>query len=72
MPGVRSIPLVDPTPLYAWSLLWRTADPHPLLDPLLRAFAAQARRSRWLEHDPGRDWLPGTDRAALPSRDPRV
>lgn len=22
--GVRSVPLADPTPLYAWSLIWRT------------------------------------------------
>ncbi|WP_035799019.1 LysR family transcriptional regulator [Kitasatospora mediocidica] len=64
-PGLRSVPLVDPTPLYAWSLLWRGADPHPLLEPLLRAFAEQARRNRWLDHDPRRDWLPGPDRAAL-------
>ncbi|MDH6136239.1 DNA-binding transcriptional LysR family regulator [Kitasatospora sp. MAA4] len=66
LPGVRSIPLVDPTPLYAWSLLWRVTDPHPLLEPLLRAFTEQARHSRWLDYDPRHDWLPGPDRAALP------
>jgi DNA-binding transcriptional LysR family regulator len=100
-PGVRTVPLVEPTPLYAWSLLWRTestrgngagtstgsatgnatgtstgngagnspgtgsADQHPRLQPLLRAFAEEARRSRWLEYDPARDWLPGPDEAAL-------
>ncbi|MGW2255459.1 LysR family transcriptional regulator [Kitasatospora sp. NPDC001660] len=78
-PGVRTVPLVEPTPLYAWSLLWRTeggagggagtsagaADRHPRLQPLLRAFAEEARRSRWLEYDPARDWLPGPDEAAL-------
>jgi hypothetical protein len=32
-----TILLVGPTPLYAWSLVWR---------------------SRWLEYDPSRDWLP--------------
>ncbi|MFC7974460.1 LysR family transcriptional regulator [Streptomyces cinereoruber] len=57
-PGLRSVPLVDPTPLYAWSLLWRTGDGHPGLDRLTAACAAEARRSRWLEYDPARDWLP--------------
>ncbi|MDH6703848.1 DNA-binding transcriptional LysR family regulator [Kitasatospora sp. MAA19] len=68
-PGVRTVPLADPTPLYAWSLLWcedgGAADPHPRLEPLLRAFAAEARGSRWLEYDPARDWLPDADQAAL-------
>ncbi|WP_040789743.1 LysR family transcriptional regulator [Nocardia paucivorans] len=58
IPGLCSVPLVDPTPLYAWSLLWRTGNEHPGLDDLLAACAAEARRSRWLEYDPVRDWLP--------------
>lgn len=58
---VRSLPLVEPTPLYAWSLVWRAADPHPGIEPLLRAFADVAGRSRWLEYQPGRDWLPAGD-----------
>lgn len=58
VPGLRAVPLVDPTPLYAWSLLWRTGDGHPGLDGLTAACAAGARRSRWLEYDPARDWLP--------------
>ncbi|MFI9557436.1 LysR family transcriptional regulator [Nonomuraea endophytica] len=53
-PAIRSIPLVGPTPLYAWSLLWRGNGGHPLLD----AFMAEAERNRWLEYDPARDWLP--------------
>ncbi|MFJ6248125.1 MULTISPECIES: LysR family transcriptional regulator [unclassified Streptomyces] len=57
-PGLRVVPLVDPTPLYAWSLLWRTGDEHPGLSRLTAACAAEARRSRWLEYDPARDWLP--------------
>ncbi|MFD9594748.1 LysR family transcriptional regulator [Kitasatospora sp. NPDC059973] len=65
-PGIRTVPLVDPTPLYAWSLLWRDGDePAARLDPLLGAFTEAARRSRWLEYDPARDWLPGPDEAAL-------
>ncbi|MFI9155281.1 LysR family transcriptional regulator [Streptomyces sp. NPDC053367] len=58
VPGLRSVPLVEPTPLYAWSLLWRGEGGHPNLDALLDACAAQAGRGRWLEYDPARDWLP--------------
>ncbi|MFJ4190031.1 LysR family transcriptional regulator [Kitasatospora sp. NPDC089509] len=67
-PTVRTVPLTDPTPLYAWSLLWRpaqNADPNPQLDRLLGAFTAEAARNRWLEYDPARDWLPDADEAAL-------
>ncbi|WP_329395578.1 LysR family transcriptional regulator [Streptomyces melanogenes] len=58
VPGLCSVPLVEPTPLYAWSLLWRTGGGHPGLDALTAACAAQAARSRWLEYDPAHDWLP--------------
>ncbi|MFE5909431.1 LysR family transcriptional regulator [Streptomyces wedmorensis] len=58
VPGLRSVPLVDPTPLYAWSLLWRGGDGHPGLAGLAAACAEKAGRSRWLEYDPTRDWLP--------------
>ena len=58
VPGLRSVPLVDPTPLYAWSLLWRSGNVHPGLNGLAAACAEEARRSRWLEYDPTRDWLP--------------
>ncbi|WP_340561909.1 hypothetical protein [Streptomyces sp. GSL17-111] len=55
---LRTVPLTDPTPLYAWSLLWRTEHHHPGLEELTAACAAEAGRSRWLEYDPARDWLP--------------
>ncbi|WBP87653.1 LysR family transcriptional regulator [Kitasatospora cathayae] len=70
-PGVRTVPLTDPTPLYAWSLLWRidrNVEQDGQLDCLLRAFTAEAARSRWLEYDPARDWLPDADEAALQPR----
>ncbi|MFH8800880.1 LysR family transcriptional regulator [Streptomyces sp. NPDC017936] len=68
VPRLRSVPLVDPTPLYAWSLLWRTGDEHPGLSSLLAACVAQARRSRWLEYDPARDWLPEPPAHPSPAR----
>ncbi|MFF3085282.1 LysR family transcriptional regulator [Streptomyces nojiriensis] len=58
VPGLRSVPLVDPTPLYAWSLVWRSGNAHPALNGLAAACAEEAGRSRWLEYDPTRDWLP--------------
>ncbi|RKT09533.1 DNA-binding transcriptional LysR family regulator [Streptomyces sp. 1114.5] len=58
VPGLRSVPLVEPTPLYAWSLLWRSGNGHPGLTDLAAACAEEAGRSRWLEYDPTRDWLP--------------
>lgn len=63
IPGLRSVPLVDPTPLYAWSLLWRTGNVHPGLNHLTAACAAEAGRSRWLEYNPANDWLPEPPRA---------
>ncbi|WP_045693250.1 LysR family transcriptional regulator [Streptomyces rubellomurinus] len=65
VPGLRSVPLVDPTPLYAWSLLWCTGNGHPGLNDLAAACAEEAGRSRWLEYDPTRDWLP--EPPALPA-----
>ncbi|MCF2532467.1 LysR family transcriptional regulator [Yinghuangia soli] len=58
VPGLRTVPLAEPTPLYAWSLLWRTGNTHPRLGLLSAALAEEARRSRWLEYDPTCDWLP--------------
>ncbi|MFC4910589.1 LysR family transcriptional regulator [Actinomadura gamaensis] len=68
IPGVRSVPLIDPVPLYAWSLIWNPAAAHPRLRDLLQALAAKARTRRWLEYVPSRDWLPAedADRARTP------
>ncbi|MFF4409265.1 LysR family transcriptional regulator [Streptomyces sp. NPDC001262] len=68
IPGLRAVPLVNPTPLYAWSLLWRIGNGHAGLDRLTAACAAQARQSRWLEYDPAHDWLPEPPVASPPPR----
>ena len=64
-PRIRSVPLVAPTPLYAWSLIWPDRTRHPRIDALLRGFLAVGRASRWLEYHPDRDWLPRHDRDEL-------
>ncbi|WP_278265710.1 LysR family transcriptional regulator [Nocardia sp. AG03] len=58
VPGVRAVPLIEPTPLYAWSLLWRSGSEPPALAGLLAALVRLAGARRWLEYDPARDWLP--------------
>jgi hypothetical protein len=63
---VPAVPVVDPTPHYAWSLIWPRQSPHPMLPALIRGFAEYGRRHRRLEYDPARDWLPGE--AAPPIR----
>ena len=39
----RGGPITDPTPLYAWSLIWRRDDHHPRLAEMLEAFGAAGR-----------------------------
>ncbi|CAL9527034.1 LysR family transcriptional regulator [Streptomyces sp. enrichment culture] len=57
--GLRFVPLADPVPLYAWSLVWRGGPQEtPGLRALLDAFDRTGRARRWLEYEPGRDWLP--------------
>ncbi|WP_374985886.1 LysR family transcriptional regulator [Streptomyces fradiae] len=57
--GLRVIPLVDPTPLYAWSLVWCGGpEGTPASRALLDAFRRTGRDRRWLEYRPERDWLP--------------
>ncbi|MFI9269747.1 LysR family transcriptional regulator [Kitasatospora sp. NPDC052896] len=59
--GLRAVPLVEPVPLYAWSLVWPRRQAHPGIAALLRGFAEAGRRHRWLEYRPDRDWLPEAD-----------
>ena len=63
--GICSVPISDPTPLYAWLLIWRSQDQHPMLGVLLQRFADIGNQQRWLEYDPARDWLPAHDHAQL-------
>ncbi|SEM48467.1 LysR family transcriptional regulator [Streptacidiphilus jiangxiensis] len=62
-PDLAVVPLAEPTPLYAWSLVWHRDRPDPGVPALLRAFAETGASRRWLEYRPGRDWLPEDDQA---------
>ncbi|MEV4246185.1 LysR family transcriptional regulator [Streptosporangium canum] len=70
VPATALIPLVDPTPLYPWSLVWRHDNRHPLLTRLLRTAATTARREGWLRYEPARHWLPAEDLAAASGASP--
>ncbi|MFD8698655.1 LysR family transcriptional regulator [Kitasatospora purpeofusca] len=63
--GLRAVPLTEPTPLYAWSLVWHRDRPHPGLPSLLAAFDGAGAARRWLEYHPERDWLPEADAAQV-------
>ena len=58
-------PLVDPTPLYAWSLIWRRPDRHPARRTLLPAVRRDRARAAVAGVRAGRDWLPAHDQAEL-------
>lgn len=53
-PGLRRIPVVDPTPVYPHSLLWHRASPHPALATLRAHLAATAAG-----HGAAGTWTPG-------------
>ncbi|MCE7006890.1 LysR family transcriptional regulator [Kibdelosporangium philippinense] len=53
MTASRVIPLIEPTPVYPWSLAWRADDPHPLISRLLE-FAEETA----VDYVPGEHWLP--------------
>ena len=55
--GAVRRPLVDPVPLYPWSMTWKTGAVHPGLTALRQAAAALAAAEEWLTADDGA-WLP--------------
>jgi DNA-binding transcriptional LysR family regulator len=59
-PGVAGAvrrPLVDPVPLYPWSMTWKTGAVHPGLGALREAAVSLSTASGWLIADDGA-WLP--------------
>jgi DNA-binding transcriptional LysR family regulator len=57
VPDTVLLPIVDPVPLYPWSMLWHRDVRHPGLD-VLRAVARRAAHAdRWLDVPEGA-WLP--------------
>ncbi|TMR15898.1 LysR family transcriptional regulator [Nonomuraea turkmeniaca] len=51
--GLRRVPIVDPTPLLPWSIVWHRRNPHPMLQTLFRHLHAAtlpspSDRQRWV------------------------
>jgi DNA-binding transcriptional LysR family regulator len=65
-------PRLDPTPLFPWSLVWRSDDDDPALARLLELATEIGDKEGWLTYDPPRTWLPETDatRWATATRSP--
>lgn len=62
-PDVVQIPIVEPTPVYPFSLLWRQDNRHPALRLLVEHVQAGYR-----PFDPERQWVPEGDRAGVTGR----
>ena len=62
VPGGVLVPIVDPVPVYPWSMLWRTGS-HPAgLAAIREAATTLARDEGWLELPDGA-WLPEPERS---------
>lgn len=64
VPGATVRPLVDPTPLYAWTMVHRTSLRNDGLDALNGAVDRLVEAERWLD-PPADAWLPPADRGRL-------
>lgn len=67
VPGGVLRRLVDPVPLYAWSMAWRRDTPSGGLDAVRAAAAELAENEGWLDGagDLGASWLPEPDASRL-------
>ena len=75
VPGGVIRPLVDPVPLYAWSMAWRRGSESDGITALRDAAVALAIQEEWLgpARDPARDtWLPEPDASRLANGDVRL
>ncbi|MER7080313.1 DNA-binding transcriptional regulator, LysR family [Saccharopolyspora kobensis] len=59
-PQIVQIPIVDPTPVYPHSLLWKQGNRHPVLPRLIDHVTSRLR-----PFDPERQWMPPADIRAL-------
>ena len=72
VPGGVMRPLVDPIPLYAWSMAWRRGTESDGLRTLRNAAAELVTAEGWLDHRGDRDggtWLPEPDASRLANGD---
>lgn len=68
-PGLRAVPLVNPTPVYPWWAMWRTGtDPSAMLSCTPLGSRPHVPSSMT---DPAQVWMPASDRAAQVGQDDR-
>jgi DNA-binding transcriptional LysR family regulator len=67
IPGAVLLPIVDPVPLYPWSMLWHPDLRHPGLDVLRAVARRTARAERWLDV-PGGAWRPEPEAGSATTR----
>ena len=75
VPGGVLRPLVDPIPLYAWSMAWRRDADGEGISAIRDAAAELATREDWLHEGVGGDrqtWLPEPDASRLANDDFRL
>jgi len=65
VPGVVQRPLVQPTPLFPWHMMWRAGTDHPGLRALHRAVDELAGTGA---PRPSDAWLPEPERSTAPAR----
>ncbi|HYQ69947.1 LysR family transcriptional regulator [Actinophytocola sp.] len=58
--GIVRIPIVDPTPVYPWSMVWHRDNRHPALPRLIEYV-----ETTYEPYDPTRHWLPRADRQVM-------
>lgn len=55
--NLRVLPF-SPTPLFPWSIVWRTGKQRPALRRLLTLVDKTSRAEQWCSYDPAESWLP--------------
>lgn len=60
---LRIVPIIDPTPAFAWSVMWRRRIPETVIDRVLAGGQPDNAIPLDQLRDPNRVWLPEVDRA---------
>lgn len=55
---IRVVPIVAPTPLMPWSLMWTGRVPSELIDSLTAGMVTDLAGQLAIARDPEREWLP--------------
>lgn len=58
--NLRVLPF-EPSPLFAWSIVWRREKPRPALRRVLALMGQVSRDEGWCDYDPARCWAPEGD-----------